>query len=217
MKVTEMIGKHLQTIDGEIDGVCVFCGAGKGTAKKKVISSSFMDWAHLRHDGNIVCPNCAACLSNTGFSGKALRSYSVICTDDNLEKAARADIVSALHQPPGKPYIILVNYSQKKHAFFYARINDPCNDAVVIGTDKGTVSFSRCVFIRAWTIAKRLYDGGFSKKDIELGNTQKYKTIEEYGVSQYYADMAGLSALRETNTMQLLLHLLYKEDQHDQN
>lgn len=86
MQVTELIGQHLTPKMGERAGQCCICGRNdeQGHSKKSIISSSFTDWRTLRYDTDVVCHYCAACLSNTAFSGKALRSYSVIATAPKL-------------------------------------------------------------------------------------------------------------------------------------
>lgn len=221
MNVTSMIGKHLDLTEGTHSCRCSICGSQdvKGHLRKNIISSSFMDWDKLKYDTDGLCRNCVACLSNTGFQGKALRSYSVICTSTALKKATRNKIAEAILNPPTEPYLILVNYSMKKHAFFNAKVNNPDSDYVQIGTDRGSITFLRRFFRNGWEPAKRLYNGGFTKADIEAGTTAKYTKIEEYGVEQFYSDMRSLEALRETGTMQVLIHLLQKdqEDKDDQD
>lgn len=221
MKTSEFIAKHLAKTPGTDAGTCVICGSEttEGTKRQKIISSSFTDWAQLKHNGTVVCPNCAACVSNSGFAGKALRSYSVIVTDSGVTKATRKDIAEAIISPPAGPYILIVNYSMKKHAWFNASINDPTSELVQIGTDQCSVVLYRRLFKAAFRAGMDLYAGGFSKQDIDLGNTQKYSKIELYGVDKYYADMAELNALRETSAMQLLLWALHKdqEEKDDQN
>jgi hypothetical protein len=221
MRTSEMIAKHLAKTPGEEAGVCAICGVEttEGTKRQKVISSSFTDWAQLRFPGKVICPNCAACLGKTAFDGKALRSYSVMVTESGLSKASRKEIVDAILNPPQSPYMLIVNYSQKKHAWFSAKINDPISDVVLIGTDQGEVVVHRWLFRSAFMAGMDLYAGGFSKADIELGNTVKYNKIEQYGVDKYYTDMAALDMLRNTKTMQLLIWALYKdqEESDDQN
>jgi CRISPR type IV-associated protein Csf1 len=215
MTVTELIGKHLDRTDGTHSCRCSICGIQdeKGHLKKSIISSSFMDWEKLKYDTDGLCRNCVACLSNTGFQGKALRSYSVICTDSELKKATRNELAEAILNPPAEPYIILVNYSMKKHAFFNARVNDPNSEYVCIGTDRSRIIFLRSFFREGWEPARRLYAGGFTKADIEAGTTAKYSKINEYGVEQFYRDMRSLEPLRETGTMQVLIHLLQKDQE----
>ena len=221
MKTSEFIAKHLAKTPGQDSGTCIMCGreTKTGTKPKKIISGCFNDWENMKHQGTVVCEYCAACLNSTAFDGKALRSYSVIVSEAGIAKATRKDIAEAIARPPESPYLLIVNYSQKKHAWFSSIINDPASDTVYVGTDQGVVIVDRAPFCAAFAAGRELYAGGFSKADIDLANTSKYNKIEQYGVDKYYADMAVLEPLRNTKSMQLLIWALYKdqEESDDQN
>lgn len=213
--VSYFIAKHLAKEPGSVSGTCVLCGTQTETGNRKqdIISSSFTDHAMRKYDGAVVCPDCAACLSKTAFEGKALRSYSVIITETEIRKASRADIAAVIASPPDSDYILLVNYSMKKHAWFNAEINSQDADEIIVGTDQSKVRINRAQFADAYSIAMELYAGGFSKADIDGENTPKYSKIEDYGIDKYYSDMARLNPIRNTGAMQLLLWALNKTEQ----
>jgi hypothetical protein len=213
MRVTHFIAQHLLQSQGTDHGSCCLCAATAENMKlkKDVISSSFTDWGKIRYNTKHICPACADCLSNTALGGKALRSYSVIVTPEALKISTRVELAEAIMTSPATEHIIIVNYSMKKHAFFHAAINQPNSETAVVGTDKGRVDIERKQFAACWQRAKKLYMGGFSKADIELGNTQKYAKIEAYGAKEYYEDMRVLDIIRETETLRVLMHLLQKD------
>ena len=220
MKATHIIGKHLNSIQGDTIKRCCMCGAEnlQGLPRKQVLSSSFMDWEYIQ-DGDGVCVYCAACFGIGQKRSEYLRYTNFLATPSRLLRFKRDGIWEHLINPPTEePFIFGVTYSYKKHITFKASVNQPKARPVFIQTENNRVSFTPRksedlihVLQNWYTICR---DTGqaptyFTKADILAGCTN-YKKIEIYGIDDYLREDALIAPHRRTALLELLVYALNK-------
>jgi CRISPR type IV-associated protein Csf1 len=178
---TNLLVEHLSRKGGTRIGLCAICGAENqaGLPIKKAVSSNFNDWRYMKYDSNSICCNCAACLDSSALDGKALRNYSFIATESELRILSHSDIAQSIMNPPEPPFVFVVTFTHKKHAFWEACINKN-RDRFVVATETGSVKIERGEFTEQYKLCQRLYDAGFSKEEIRMGNYRKWIAIESF-------------------------------------
>ena len=180
------------------------------------MSSNFNDWQYLKYANDRICQDCASCLDSGAFNGKALRNYSVLVTSKNITALARRDIAAAIFNPPDPLFVFMVTFTHKKHIFFHARVNRSASK-FHIATDNGDIEVEPERFAGIYNICQRLYQAGFSKSEIRSGVYRKWKKIESFGIEEFRVLDREIAAFRGSFRLNFLLHVLDKEDDHDQD
>lgn len=212
----ELLAKHLtKKPPAETNITCGICGSyGSGFKVKDVVSSNFTGWHYLTHGKDHICVNCQACLDSKSLNGKALRNYSFIATEDEMKVLQHSEIALNILNPPIPPFVFVVTYTHKKHAFLNAVLNDN-RERLNVALEMGYVKFSRQVFIARHNEARKLYDAGFSKEEIRTGEYRKWRLLEEVGDEFWEVDRS-LEVYRFTPFFNFLIHILQKGETNDQ-
>jgi len=209
MKTIKFISKHLTKLDSDVSGKCAICGEEHiGFKLKKVLSANFNDWKYIK-DGSTkhVCVDCQSCLGSKNFDGKALRNYSVIITKKEIKKIKRSDILEVIRNPL-KEFVIIVNFSQKKHAFWDAKINNNKRHTY-IATDKGSYILNNKNFLELYNDLFTLYEMKISKTEMRSG---KYNFINLMKNNNIFDIDNKIKKQRGTNNFDFAIWLLHKEE-----
>lgn len=206
--ITHYISKHLKLENYKDIEKCCICGErGEAIKSKKIFSGNFNDWQYIKFDSEYICNKCASCFSSKAFDGKALRNYSVLITDDLIEKINRQLILQTIKNPP-KKFAMIVTFSQKKHCFYQAKINTI--EPFRIATDKYTLDIYTKEFLDLYYNLYKLYDLKFSKTEILSGNYST-KNMKKAGGDLWEID-EKISKYRFTNLIDFSVWLLHKEE-----
>lgn len=217
-KVVKMIAGHLSSFNYFLESIdetqCALCGRkiNEGIKKKSVVSSNFNDWSLFKFDSNHICKNCIACLSGSTLGKReGIRNYSIFITKNSFKKLERNEIQDAVFGDHTDPFIILITFSHKKHAFFYGEVNQPGSDRIAVGTDKGKMVLTKKPAKELLEICQSLYNAGFSRQEIASCHSLKFNRIEKYGTDAYYRALEKIMKYKGTQTLDFILHILKKE------
>lgn len=212
MHPSEIIAKNVHLINGKETGKCSICGRFSDYAflKSESISSSFNDYQYFKYNTDFICEYCNACLSNTGFDGKALRNYSIIANESKYIILNKPAIIYHIDNQFSPPYIFMVSFSKKKHIFLHTKINyDQIN--INISTDRYDLSFTKEQFNNIYIPCSDLYNTGFSKMEIETGIYRKWKLMDQK--RDFFILDKEINKYRGTNLLNFVLYALSKEDE----
>lgn len=221
----EFIARHLVVPEkiNKQESICAICGRVTNNyfSKKECLSGTFTDFDKFRYDSDSICSYCNSCLAGNAFDGKAIRNFCIIVTENYIEKVDRkkmVDFFKKISLGDAGSNVVIYSYNRKKHAFFFAEVNEIKQRDIVVATDKGRLFFNVDEFLRYYNIAKALYDGGFSKQEIKRGKSTKYKVILNFGGTVVFQNKINqLSTCAGNNYFDLLIDLLYKDERNDKN
>lgn len=228
----DLIGKHLnrdnlQTkVYTDINEICAFTGVriNEGVKLKDIIGANFNDRSYIKYSSEYASVNTSLCLSNTVTKNSGLRNYHFYCTTERLEILKREHLESYVLQQIelDLPFILAVNYSQKKHISFKSKINYSKHKSFVVSTDKGNVSIDISKLQEIYLILKNWYEivegkqttsqqpTYFTKDDI-LNGCNNMKRITDYGINKYSYENEIISKFRNTSLLELLVFILNKK------
>lgn len=241
---------NLQTkLYSNIDEICAFTGISidEGIKLKDVIGSSFTDHSYIKHSSEFISVNTALCLQsvikqerevlegqkkssrlklegdkNIIYSG--LRNYHFYCTENELKLLKREHLEDYIlqHVQLEPPFILAINYSQKKHISFKSKINYSKGKSFVVSTDRGNVNINISKLQEVYPIMKNWYEivkgkettsqqpTYFTKDDI-LNGCDNLKRITDYGINRYSYENEIISKFRNTGLLELLVFILNKK------
>jgi len=209
---TKFIAKHLKIkrVPHINKTVCKICGREivRGLHYKKTLSSTFNDWQYCKYDSSYICKYCQACMDGKSFNGKAIRSYNLLITEDNIRVLNKSDVYNIILNIE-LPSILMVTYSHKKHCFFNAIINK-YNKNVWVATDKYRLLIDVNKFKFVYDSLDYLYQKGFSKSELESGYYKKYKLIDD--IPNFYSIVDNICQYKYTKLFEFVLHLLSKKE-----
>jgi len=189
---------------------CWLCGGmlnDRGIHKSLVIKDTFTDhsWAHVR-GADYVCAGCVWCLSY-----KTLRNYSILATHDGLKHPSRNEIAEILLNPPEPPWLLCIAVSGQKWLHFKGKINYG-NDRYTVNFEETQVIVEPKTYDRIFEVTERLYNGGFTKDEIENFNFPAHK-IQKYGLVNLENDMNQLQSYKGSRMLKLAVYLARKRDE----
>jgi CRISPR type IV-associated protein Csf1 len=173
---------------------------------KDCISSNFNDFGYFVSKSDYICPECDFCLKDEN----SLRKINFICNKDFFKKLTKSEALEFIKYPPEPPFYFQVTYSNKKHIFFKGKLNDR-KDEFYISTDQGNVLISKKIFFPIYESCLELYNAGFSKKEIASGEFKKLKLIDVFGMEKLLNISNSIDIFRNTQLLQLVLHILQKD------
>jgi hypothetical protein len=162
------------------EGVCAICGKPitEGVKISKVVSGTFTNWNELAvPSSQYACKECA--LMFQGEYSKQLRRSSFVATAKEVIFFKNSDLAQYLFSPPQPPFVFAVTTSFKKHNAFRSFVSYS-KDKFLIRYEDAVVIFDRLHALRVFRAMIKLYYGGFTKSEIELGN-YSFKRMMDYG------------------------------------
>lgn len=196
----------------------------EGIKTADLLSDVFTDWEYLKYPTGYVSVSTALCIGDV-IPGKtrnnSLRSYSYYACESEFRFLNRQDILQLLLNIPETPFRIAITYNNKKHTS-YKTIQNVRADAYIITTDLYNLVFVKShveqflPVIQKWysiipekatTAAQPTY---FTKDEILNGNAPYHKQLL-YGIEKHEAENEFLKPYRNTQILELIVHLLNKK------
>lgn len=164
----------------EVPGdTCYLCGletGGVGLPRSRVIKATFTDHGLARAgNSDSVCSSCAFCLAY-----RELRNYSILATGEWIMHPARHDLRAWLLVPPGPPFVFCVAKSGQKWVHIRGEVAYS-RELFPVQFEETRVYVEPDKFKAILGPVEELYNGGFSKAEIETGQYSQ-KRIMDYGI-----------------------------------
>lgn len=186
-----------QFYDKSYAGLCNMCGmeVNGGIPVKKMLSSSYMDWAiHKAPQASHLCRACAFCLGMNPVGRIALFRYPLVA-ERTMHLCNRKQFRDFLVSPPDPPFVMIMPITQKKHLFGKTKVSYSKNH-YFCNLEEITVQIDLKV--------KRLIDDiealrgiGFKKTDIESaripGSVTKKYAFTPYDFERLIEKMEGFA------------------------
>lgn len=199
--------------DGIIAGICRTCGfSATGSPWDEWVRDTFTDQDKLR-PGEIVCYACQFCFTDrneplTKITGKdkpqRMRNYSHFVTGVTwtpLSKGQKREMRELLLASPD---VAVIAESGQKHIIFRARPGWWQFEGHSLRPFPAELA-------RLLPIVERLYNGGFSKADIETGRYPQHRIIK-FGLVEWSQLEREVKPLRGSARLELALFLAQKEE-----
>lgn len=147
----------------------------------------------------------------------SLRSYSFICTNDDLLLLSREDFMRNILNPPEPPFIIAYSFNNKKHISYKSVISYSKEEFFVCTDSLGNVKFEAEKVNFIYPIIQRWYtknneihkvnESYFNKTEI-LSGSENYGKIKTYGIDLYEKENAIIEKYRNTSFLTIMVRLL---------
>lgn len=221
MYLSEIITKHIEHSFKTVEcaSVCSVCGKKitQAVRKRDIIKSSFTDYEYLKYKSDYLCCECSALIGQVTVEGKKtwLRNFSFTASETELRVLKREEIQEALFNPPEPPFVFCVTYSNKKQVAVKASLQYS-REKYKVYTDKGIADIVPAELKKLSGIISKWYSvipekahlkqsPTYFTKDEILHGTTDLRRIEQYGVSDYFAENKELERHRRTPTLTLLV------------
>lgn len=201
---------------GSVIGVCRFCGEDStGLDFFGWVKDTFNDHDKLL-PGSIICPVCqfifddasALLAERTGKDKlQRMRNYSHFVVGGEwlpLSKGQKSDMIQALHS---NPQVAIIAEGGQKHIIFRAQRGWWQFEEKSLPPDIATLSAHLSAI-------QTLYDGGFSKAEIETGRYDQ-RRIMQFGIADFLRLRGQVDPVRDSLLFGLALFLVQKTEDAD--
>jgi hypothetical protein len=196
---TAISGRPPARIGKEICGIC-----GSQGAAPYEFSSKFTNWDLVRTEA--LCEACTFCLREP-----SLRRQSFVCTRTGYRPLVyRWELARALFSPPVPPFVFCVTRSHKKHNAIRARVNYSSDSFHVRMEDLEPLIIPR-FHERVHDAMRQLYAAGITKQELATGQVG-HRKLSAVGIGAWLNLDQLVKEVRGTPEMELLLHILTKEE-----
>jgi len=202
-----------------ITGKCRICGdVGEGSAFNVWVRPTFTDWDKL-HDGSIICTGCLFWFEERSeelaqLVGKdkpqRMRNYSHFVVGGQwipLSKSHKSRMAELLNEP--FPELAIIADSGQKHIAFRARCNSAGGASGWVQFEEDALFIEPRMFHPLLSQIETLYEGGFSKTELESGIYQPYR-IRKFGIEAWHQIEQYLRQNRGRLLFRLALFLAQK-------
>ena len=199
--------------EGDASGTCRVCGLpGVGLSFTDWVRPTFTDWDKLQ-PGGILCQPCQFAFAEQSEllaarvskeKPQRMRNYSHFVVGSEwvpLSKGDKAQMARILLEE--SPEVAIVAVSGQKHIIFRAQPG-------WWQVEEQSCLADLPVLQRHLERVEALYNGGFSKGEIETGNYAQHRILK-FGVGKWNAHEGSLRPFRQTALFQLAVFLAQKK------
>jgi len=207
--IVNILDKHIiKNEDGKEKGTCALCNCevSNGYLIKNTVSANFNDFYIFKNNSKTLCLTCSSLFKTKNLKeNQTLRQVNFFATEKEFITTKNRSVLFDLIKKEKSPFMVGVNFSYKKHFFFFCKVNYN-KDSITIGTDKGLVKINLDDMLEIHETAKEMIAFKFSKTEIISGKSIKFNVIGKFGLSKYNDNKMFFSKFSE---LQLLVVLSF--------
>jgi len=212
IKTSQLIANIEQAETGKTCAIC-----GNNSAEHNLydhVSSNFTNQNVLLDKEIIGAHICEAC--RLAFKSKCRRS-SYIINEQQQIFFRNNEGLQYLINPIAPPFIFGVTKNFKKHTWLFCKVNHN-RDSFYIGTDFSSeaIFFDRLMWLDIIPLLQKLYEAGFSKKDLRTLNPSlhRFKQIEDENIIEdwYKKHYLFLSQFHNNLAYEIILMLMARPE-----
>lgn len=204
-------------MDGASVGLCRTCGlSGAGATFSEWVKPTFTDWDKLA-EGSIICHACQFCFTDQNRDlaqrvgkpdAQRMRNYSHFVVAGEWTPLSKGAKVRMLELLMASPEVAIIAESGQKHIIFRSRLG-------WWQVEERSHRPFPARLAAALKPVEVLYNGGFSKTEIESGRYSQGRVLA-FGVRQWNDNEALIRRLRGGPDFSLALFLVQKGETDDE-